>query len=319
MISNREKDSLLLNTLVKYILPIFNTLKNSKGIFGAQKISSKFSRENNTKNKKKGSKLEELVKNEKTKLKPLALIFLEDLIDSLLKTNKEIKIIKKTEIQDFFEIEKNDNTNKDNELEIKYSIALERKKENRDNFAYSVSIKYEENENEEKLDVKVKLDNKVTLDNYSLNNKTLIKNNKNEFIGDKKEYSFVITKEKDKENKAKDNYSISLVYENNYEKERLNINYKYTIGTYLNKRQEALQDFTDRVPGKHMHILPESLMGGVLGFTYLGENFMARRADLAGEIAKMVDIHESIHTPNEYETRILTSWIMSKEMPKYIK
>ena len=290
MISNKEKDSLLLNTLVKYIFPIFN--------------------KNNIKNKKKGSKLEELVKNEKTKLKPLELIFLEDLINSLLKTNKEIKAIKKTEIQDFFEIEKNDEVNKNNE-EIEYSIALERKKENKNDFAYSVSIKYEENETEEKLNVK------VTLDNYSLNNKTLIKNNKNEFIGDKKEYSFVITKEK--ENKAKDNYSISLVYENNYEKERLNINYKYAVGTYLNKRQEALQDFTDRVPGKHMHILPESLMGGVLGFTYLGENFMARRADLAGEIAKMVDIHECIHTPNEYETRILTSWIMSKEMPKYIK
>jgi len=122
-----------------------------------------------------------------------------------------------------------------------------------------------------------------------------------------------------KENEADVDHSKNLVYENNYEKERLSINYKSTIGTYLNKRQEALQDFTDRVPGKHLHILPESLMGGILGFTYLGENFMARRADLTGSMAKMVDIHESIHTPNEYETRILTSWIMTKEMPKYIK
>jgi len=33
----------------------------------------------------------------------------------------------------------------------------------------------------------------------------------------------------------------------------------------------------------------------------------------------MVDIHESIHTPDEYETRILTDWIMMKQRPKYIK
>ena len=184
--------------------------------------------------------------------------------------------------------------------------------------SYSVSIKYEENETEEKLSVKVKFDN------YSINNinnkplnKTLLNNNKSK--NDKKEYSFVITKEKDKENKTKNTYSVDLVYENNYEEERLSINYKSTIGTYLNRRQEALQDFIDRVPGKHLNILPESLMGGILGFTYLGENFMARRADLTGNTAKMVDIHECIHTPDEYETRILTSWIMTKEMPKYIK
>ncbi len=119
--------------------------------------------------------------------------------------------------------------------------------------------------------------------------------------------------------KVKEEALRDLVYLDKYQQERLSGTYTSTIGAYLDKRIEALQDFTDRVPGKHMHILPESLMGGVLGFTYLGENFMARRADLAGEIAKMVDIHECIHTPNEYETRILTSWIMSKEMPKYIK
>ena len=76
---------------------------------------------------------------------------------------------------------------------------------------------------------------------------------------------------------------------------------------------------TNRVPLKWLNILPESQMGGILGFTYLGENFMGRRADLTGKTARMVDIHESIHTPDEYETRILTSWIMKKLKPKYIK
>ena len=58
-------------------------------------------------------------------------------------------------------------------------------------------------------------------------------------------------------------------------------------------------------------------MGGILGFTYLGENFMARRDDLVGDMAKMVDVHEAIHTPDEYETRVLTSWMLSREKMKY--
>ena len=40
---------------------------------------------------------------------------------------------------------------------------------------------------------------------------------------------------------------------------------------------------------------------------------------LAGKTARMVDIHESIHTSDEYETRVLTSWIMEKGRGKYIK
>jgi|TARA_B100001964_G_scaffold245773_1_gene335886 hypothetical protein len=291
MISNKEKNNtVLLDSLMKYILPFFN-----KNII----------------KKKKQSKLEALVKEEKTKLKPLELIFLEDLINPFPK-DKDIKIINKTKKQDtsqFIEIEKNNENNNDiNEIINECSIMAERKKGSRDNFAYSVSIKYEENENEEKLNVKVRFDN------YSKNE---ISKQINKLKDDKKEYSFTITK--DKENKTKDNYSVNLVYENNYEKERLSITYKSIIGTYLYKRLESLQDFSDRVPGKHMNILPESVMGSILGFTYLGENFMARRADLTGNIAKMVDVHESIHTPNEYETRLLTSWIMTKEMPKYIK
>ena len=80
-----------------------------------------------------------------------------------------------------------------------------------------------------------------------------------------------------------------------------------------------MHNFEDRVPGKHVNVFPESIMGGVLGFTYLGENFMGLRADLTGRLKNMVDIHESIHTPDEYETRILTDWIMSKPKGKYVK
>ena len=80
-----------------------------------------------------------------------------------------------------------------------------------------------------------------------------------------------------------------------------------------------MHDFSDRVPGKHVDTLPGNLMGNVLGFTYLGQDRMTLRDDLVGKTKKMVDIHESIHTPDEYETRRLTDWIMSKANSKYIK
>ncbi|GEM_PF-3041715 len=97
--------------------------------------------------------------------------------------------------------------------------------------------------------------------------------------------------------------------------------YKQTKATldYLRKHVQSKEDMSERVPLKWLNILPETLMGGVLGFTYIGENFMGRRADLTGKTARMVDIHESIHTPDEYETRVITSWIMSKEKSAYNK
>ena len=297
MVSNKEKkDNILLDTLLKYVIPFFNNKKIKKG--------------------EKQSKLEELVKKEKKTTKPLELIFLEELVNSFLK-NKDIKITKKVKNQEIIEfIENQKNEENKNEIINSYSIVAERKKEQKDNFGYSVTILYEENESEEKLKVKVTFDNNAIskLNNYSTNNKSII-NDKNKL--NEKEYSFTVTKEKD--NKSKDNYSISLIYENNYEQERLSINYKSTIGTYLKRRQDALHDFTDRVPGKNLETFPVSGNEGIYGYTFLGDIKVWRRDDLSGNFAKMVDIHECIHTPDEYETRILTDWIMSKQPTKYIK
>ena len=88
---------------------------------------------------------------------------------------------------------------------------------------------------------------------------------------------------------------------------------------YIQKHIERKEDHTEKVPLKSIHHMwPESIMGGILGFTYIGENFMGRRDDLTGWWARMVDIHESIHTPDEYETRVLTDHIMDKTPPKYL-
>ena len=175
-----------------------------------------------------------------------------------------------------------------------YSLNLRRPKNKNEKLnKYSISIKYEENESEDKLKISIKR-------------------------AEKELYSAEITDKKDAKDKVAP-YSIKISYEDNYAEERLSITYRQQLKNYMKQHIEDKEDMTNMVPLKWVNILPETLMGGVLGFTYLGENFMGRRADLTGKTARMVDIHESIHTPDEYETRILTSWIMEKVRSKYLK
>ena len=176
---------------------------------------------------------------------------------------------------------------------ISYSLAMTRKKESITKNNYSVSIKYEENGKREKLKIEVSKEGK-------------------------KEYSTEITNEKEAKDRVAP-YKFTIFYEDRYGEERLSIAYQQQLKSYMKKHSNDKEDMTNRVPLKWLNILPESMMGGVLGFTYLGENFMGRRADLTGWMARMVDIHESIHTPDEYETRVLTSWIMEKARNKYVK
>ncbi len=177
---------------------------------------------------------------------------------------------------------------------IFYSLDLRRQKNNNEkNNKHSISIKYEENQQEEKLKIKIQNDEKEVYSAETVDKKG---------IKDK-----VIP------------YSIKISYEDNYAEERLSITYKQQLKNYMQQHINSKEDTTDRVPLKWLNILPESQMGGILGFTYLGNNSMGRRADLTGRTARMVDIHESIHTPDEYETRVLTSWIMEKVRSKYVK
>ena len=163
-------------------------------------------------------------------------------------------------------------------------------------FPYGISVSYENNASEEKLDVEI---NGGKSNNYKIsiiNKKTANADNTN--------------------NGTYNYYTLKIAYEYKNNEEKLNISYGYNIG-YLQKHVEGKNDFTERVPLKWLNILPETMMGGVLGFTYIGDPSMGRRADLTGKTARMVDIHESIHTPDEYETRVLTDWIMGMEKDKY--
>ena len=181
-----------------------------------------------------------------------------------------------------------------NQSDVFYSLNLRRQKDKGEKSnKYSISIKYEENEKEDRLKISIKK-------------------------AEKEVYSAEIENKKEINDKVAP-YSIKISYEDNYAEERLSITYRQQLKGYLQQHIQSKEDMSNRVPLKWLNILPETMMGGILGFTYLGENFMARRADLTGKTARMVDIHESIHTPDEYETRVLTSWIMEKVRSKYVK
>ncbi len=211
----------------------------------------------------------------------------------------------KIDIKDINELESmlqrnlNQNTklNKKTEIissNIVYSLTFVKQKNNDSkSTGFSVSIHYEESQDEEKLNIKIK---KYEKDVH---------------------FAEIIDKKEAKDKVAP--YNIKISYEENYFEERLSITYKQQLKSYLQEFINSKEDMTNRVPLKWLNILPETMMGGVLGFTYLGENFMGRRADLTGKTARMVDIHESIHTPDEYETRVLTDWIMQKPRLKYFK
>ena len=223
-----------------------------------------------------------------------------DNLESIINNQKpkiEIKDIKELEslllknLTDNVKIDKKAGINSRN---IFYSLSLAKKKnENKASNKYAISIKYEENSNNDNLKLLIKKDEKEV-------------------------YSAEITNLKDAKDKVIP-YGVKISYEDKYGEERLTITYKQQLKNYLKQHIEDKEDMSNRVPLKWLNILPESMMGGILGFTYLGENFMGRRADLTGKTARMVDIHESIHTPDEYETRVLTSWILEKVRPKYVK
>jgi hypothetical protein len=91
------------------------------------------------------------------------------------------------------------------------------------------------------------------------------------------------------------------------------------LNDYLKQHAEDKEDTTKMVPLKWLNVLPPSVLGGILGFTYLGGNSIWIRDDLTGETKEETDTHESSHTPDEYETKVITWWILSGSESKYLK
>ena len=221
------------------------------------------------------------------KCQNLKLSNLESIVNSRPKVSfkdlKELEALLSNNLKENVEVNKKSLVTSNN---IFYSLNLRKQKVGNRLNNYSISIKYDENGQEDKLKISVKNAEKEI---YSAE------------IGNKKDAKGMVAP-----------YSILIFYEDRYGEERLTITYRQQLKNYMQQHINSKEDMSNMVPLKWLNILPETMMGGVLGFTYLGDNSMGRRADLTGKTARMVDIHESIHTPDEYETRVLTSWIMEK-------
>ncbi len=80
--------------------------------------------------------------------------------------------------------------------------------------------------------------------------------------------------------------------------------------SYRSQRRFQIRDTTKHAPFKNVEKLPVNLMGGILGYTMIPWDRMVIRSDISGELLREVELHESIHTPDEYETRVITRWML---------
>lgn len=108
-----------------------------------------------------------------------------------------------------------------------------------------------------------------------------------------------------------------IIAEYNAEKDELTYHVFYgpPQDGYHEKRNEEMRDTSNLVPFKSLIV---DKFPGLYGWTILTDNVMGLDEGLQKgdpEFKKMVYVHEAIHTPDEFETRMITDWIMSKEMP----
>lgn len=84
---------------------------------------------------------------------------------------------------------------------------------------------------------------------------------------------------------------------------------------YLARIQVSKNDFSDRIDKvvKKVNLPP-----GFYGYTFLGENTMYINDNLDPEQDYKTQIHEAIHTTDEYETRILEK-LISKDIKEEIE
>ncbi|NOZ81026.1 MAG: hypothetical protein GXP63_05110 [DPANN group archaeon] len=100
---------------------------------------------------------------------------------------------------------------------------------------------------------------------------------------------------------------------------RVNGNHAQYTTRYVVSSRRTARDTTKHIPVKRFETHPMAFMGpGLLGFTYLWQDFMVVRDNLheSGN-HNMVYVHESIHTEDEYETRMLTEWMLDQAPGQY--
>ena len=87
--------------------------------------------------------------------------------------------------------------------------------------------------------------------------------------------------------------------------------YRKPIPSYHARWKAERRDTTKLIPGKTMEL--RKMPAGLYGYTFLGQNYMAINQDLTHDFKYEVIVHESIHTPDEYETRVITWWMLDEE------
>ena len=98
------------------------------------------------------------------------------------------------------------------------------------------------------------------------------------------------------------------------------IGYKPTARDYMKEFVRNLSDFTNLIPNKRLEKRQPNQMDGAYGFTYAPPalDYICLDSTLVGKFKEEVDVHESIHTEDEYETRVLSRWMVeNKEKDRY--
>ncbi len=115
-------------------------------------------------------------------------------------------------------------------------------------------------------------------------------------------------------------YNVAEQYreERKGEKEREGSKSRYTARlSYFHRFREERRDITRFLPATTLQTFPRQGNERLYGWTHRQKDGIIHvREDLQGEKRIETIIHESIHTPDEYETRRLTEWIMESMFPK---
>lgn len=91
---------------------------------------------------------------------------------------------------------------------------------------------------------------------------------------------------------------------------------------YAQRFERERRNLLKFIPFTHIRQFPRQGNEGLYGFTLPGSGTIHQREDLGslwmGRWSKKEEneVHESIHTPDEYETRRLTEWIMESMFPE---
>ncbi|MBT4823659.1 hypothetical protein HN695_04675 [Candidatus Woesearchaeota archaeon] len=147
--------------------------------------------------------------------------------------------------------------------------------------------------------------------NSPLSNKDSVKNKK----GNHEDVEAIITEEIVRKKVLEVN-----IYEKHYGNDKYTKSETYSIPLegYEELMLKDLLDMSRFFPAKHLHI--ESMPDYLLGYTAIGSPNIFRNSRLipGSEKAYEVDVHETIHTNDEFETRVLTSWILDNDVNKYM-